>query len=369
MPTYLCHGFRWHRPSIRVFVVVQNIDEAAPEWIIAPDSSNAILRSFYSLFDFLPDSRRDGLEDRQRKKIKSRKREAPRTPPENALIPGLTERELALPPPSVPPEADDVLVNEWSAVKLLEEYDPTDLTSASRPYAFVADHVVRVDLNVSIVEEMARYEDRMAAEPSAERAMAAPSSDDYKNKLNGKKSTGKKAGWLEKLRDQLQLGEDIRWYVVVCGDEEREVDEEVLEESRAARENTYTAREEPPLPKAPEVREPEVRTGGHSRAASQQSSTGNVEPRPPGRERSTSTSRRLHSSYSPFPPAAPPQPAAPPVLRKPSMGSLTVPRPPTRDGGPLGSHPQMPPEQLPPVKTPHKSSSLRRLFSRREASS
>jgi exonuclease III len=28
-------------------------------------------------------------------------------------------------------------------------------------------------------------------------------------------------GWFEKLRDQLQKGADIGWYVVVCGDEER----------------------------------------------------------------------------------------------------------------------------------------------------
>ncbi|TPX07312.1 uncharacterized protein E0L32_010734, partial [Thyridium curvatum] len=54
MPTYLCHGFRWQRRSIRVYVVVQNLDDAAPEWIIRRGTSRALLSSFYSLFDFLP---------------------------------------------------------------------------------------------------------------------------------------------------------------------------------------------------------------------------------------------------------------------------------------------------------------------------
>lgn len=59
-------------------------------------------------------------------------------------------------------------------------------------------------------------------------------SDEYGRKVFG--ASSKKAGWLEKLRDQLQRGESIRWYVVVCGDEERynptgfEEEGELLEE-------------------------------------------------------------------------------------------------------------------------------------------
>jgi hypothetical protein len=54
MPAYLCHGFRWQRRSIRVFVVVQNLDDASPEWIIPTRSSQCMLEAFYNLFNFVP---------------------------------------------------------------------------------------------------------------------------------------------------------------------------------------------------------------------------------------------------------------------------------------------------------------------------
>jgi hypothetical protein len=133
-----------------------------------------------------------------------------------------------MPPPVVPLEDDDVLMNDWSPIKLVEEFDPRDLGAVSRPYAFVADHVVRVDLSVSVAEEIARYEERMAREKGgAGPAMTTGgSSDDYGRTTHKKNTgTGKKAGWFEKLRDQLQRGEDIRWYVIVCGDEDREIEE------------------------------------------------------------------------------------------------------------------------------------------------
>jgi hypothetical protein len=232
MPTYLCHGFRWHRRSIRVYVVVQNIDEAAPEWIIAPESSLSILESFYSLFDFLPEAspqsatRREDSDsdDRHKKKESSSSRKRSKSKSGGAPPPS----EFAMPPPTVPPEEDDVLQNAWSSVKLLEEYDPTNLGEVSRPYAYVADYVVRVDLSSSVTEEITRYEEKMARESADERAMSGGVSDEYGKAAHKKKDgSGKKAGWFEKLRDQLQRGEDIRWYVVVCGDEEREAPEEI----------------------------------------------------------------------------------------------------------------------------------------------
>ncbi|KAH8758465.1 hypothetical protein F5883DRAFT_427719 [Diaporthe sp. PMI_573] len=190
MPTYLCHGFRWKRRSIRVYVVVQNLDDAAPEWIVKRGSPRSLIQSFYNLFDFLPECT---------------------FPP---------TRRSSYAPRSDGATADPVLAQDWSPVKVLEEHDPGNLDEVSRPYAYVADYVQRIDSSCSIVEEIARYEHMVRA--SREPAVTGPSSDET---LNGKRDTarlGDLAGWFEQLRDQLQKGEEIRWYVVVNGDEERE---------------------------------------------------------------------------------------------------------------------------------------------------
>ncbi|TPX15097.1 uncharacterized protein E0L32_004927, partial [Thyridium curvatum] len=114
---------------------------------------------------------------------------------------------------------DDVKSQDWSAAKLLEEYDPLDLTEVSRPYAYVADHVVRIDTSVSIADEIARYEEALRASAHPAIAAAGAAADSAKSSA----ATGKRReGWFEKLRDQLQRDEDIRWYVVVNGDEERQ---------------------------------------------------------------------------------------------------------------------------------------------------
>jgi hypothetical protein len=120
--------------------------------------------------------------------------------------------------PGVPP-GDDMRAQDWSVIKLLEEYDPLKLDEVSRPHAFVADHVVRVDLSASIVEEIQKYEEMMKADRDP--AMTAPSSDE-----TGRKKASKKPGWLEKLRDQLQRGEPIKWFIVVNGDEIRDWSED-----------------------------------------------------------------------------------------------------------------------------------------------
>jgi hypothetical protein len=239
MPTYLCHGFRWQRQSVRVFVVVQDLEDASPEWIIPAKSSRSILESFYNLFDFLPycepprhnrgggpygtaDSDDDdgggggnygggrnrsqsvGRSGRNRSQSQSRQQvNAPQLPP---VFPHAVA--------SAPPE-DDVRSQDWSTVKLLEEYDPMNLEEMSRPYTYVADHVVRIDLSVSIMEEIQRYEERLKGERDP--PMTGGVSDE-----TGRKKANKKPGWFEKLRDQLQRGEEIKWYVVVNGDEVRE---------------------------------------------------------------------------------------------------------------------------------------------------
>ena len=123
---------------------------------------------------------------------------------------------------------------DWSAVKLLEEYDPADLGSVSRPHAYVADYVVQVDLSVSVSDEMQRYEERVRSRKRNNFAedvddppmFFAPPPDKKTKTAKSSRSGGgggtSNGGWFEKLRDQLQRGEDIRWYVVVNGDEVRD---------------------------------------------------------------------------------------------------------------------------------------------------
>lgn len=174
MPTYLCHGFRWYRKEIRPFVLLNNLEDAAPDWIIGRTTSEVILKRIHKLFDFIP--RPEDIELSGRESQQSSDQEAAR-----------------LPPPRVPPEEDRVLAHSWSAVKLLEEYDPEEMREHSRPYAFVADVAVRVDLHLDIGDTIAKH---------------------------SKLCTQKDMSWFPKLRDNLQKGEHISWYIVVCGGDE-----------------------------------------------------------------------------------------------------------------------------------------------------
>ncbi|KAL7627750.1 hypothetical protein AAE478_001945 [Parahypoxylon ruwenzoriense] len=255
MPTYLCHGFRWHRRSICYFVVIQNVDDAAPEWIVARQSSVALLDQFYELFDFLPPCTRParnlspspnrvrnrfttnnirthtqthsyaGHEHKQEQgqlagdEIGNHLRG--KSPKRSKSVGQLFETDkhdntTPIPSPELSSPSDDIPFNDWSVVKFLEEFDPSDLTVVSGPWAYVADYVVRIDTSVSVAEEISRYEAQMKTEDC--KPMSGPS-DESGRKVNT--FGGKKAGWFEQLRDQLQRSEAIRWYVVVCGDEER----------------------------------------------------------------------------------------------------------------------------------------------------
>ncbi|KAK2932793.1 hypothetical protein FoTM2_007252 [Fusarium oxysporum f. sp. vasinfectum] len=186
MPTYLCHGFRWHRRDIRIFVILNDLEDAAPNWVLAPASSYCILDQLHAKYDFLPE-----LSPPTTPTQKS-------TSAKNANIKKQFDHvddDHALPTSRVSDAEDPVLMHSWSPVKLLEEFDVDEMVTACRPYAYVADYVVRVDLSVDVAGQMAKYYDKMAGED----------------------------GWIMKLRNELQKGEPVRWYVVVCGDDVREV--------------------------------------------------------------------------------------------------------------------------------------------------
>ncbi|KAK3294914.1 uncharacterized protein B0H64DRAFT_197949 [Chaetomium fimeti] len=245
MPTYLCHGFRWQRRSVRVYVILHNLDDASPEWIIPAKSSQCILKSFYEVFEFLPycspkrgrytptrelDSGDGDDEDDGRvpsassasTKARSQSRGRGRSQSQSTQQSRSQSRanyQQPLPPlPTTTDESssasisaeDDFSAQSWSAIKLLEEYDPNDLTAVSRPYAYVADYAVRIDLSCSIIDEIAKYEQKQLQ--SAHPAVSIPSGD----------TPPQSQGWFEGLRDELQHGEEIRWYVVVNNDEVRD---------------------------------------------------------------------------------------------------------------------------------------------------
>ncbi|CEI40540.1 unnamed protein product [Fusarium venenatum] len=187
MPTYLCHGFRWHRRDIRIFVILNDLEDAAPNWILAPASSYCILDQLHAQFDFLPELTPPTTPTQA--SVSNAKNAKPKPKPDHV------DDDHDLPKSRVPDAEDAVLMHSWSPVKLLEEFDVDEMTMACRPYAYVADYVARIDLSVDVAGEMARYYERMAG-------------DD---------------GWIIKLRDQLQKGEPVKWYIIVCGDEVREV--------------------------------------------------------------------------------------------------------------------------------------------------
>ncbi|CAN9188580.1 unnamed protein product [Alternaria alternata] len=97
MPTWLVHGFRWPRAQIRIHIILQNLDDAAPEWLMAPATTACMMQNFKEQW-----------------------------PEQMAQLPDL---------------------------RFIEQYDPEDLTVKDQPYAYVCDIVHEIKLGVD-VEEM-----------------------------------------------------------------------------------------------------------------------------------------------------------------------------------------------------------------------
>jgi hypothetical protein len=268
MPTYLLHGFRWQRANIRIHIILQDLEDAAPDWIVAPATSVTLLNSFYSLYDFLPPSNpppasyplpipaekvivEDANQGRRtlvKKKsgsmasLSALTKKGSGKPGSNGAA-GTTEGndhppQSTLTSASTPAVERVPTFNDWSVVKLVEAYDPTDLQSSTQKYAYVADHLVEVTLSVSISEQIAIYENKLREaegilSPNTPSSPGTPGMavEGASGELNREGLSGMSArelrrksrrlGWFEKLRDGLEKGADIGWFVVVCGDEER----------------------------------------------------------------------------------------------------------------------------------------------------
>lgn len=102
MPVYLVHGFRWPRIKIRHQVILQNIDDASPEYIMSPASSEAIIAQLHTQFPTIM---------------------------------------TALP-----------------HLRFVEQYDPADTSfnAQSQPYAYVTDKVAEHELSITIEDTMAQ---------------------------------------------------------------------------------------------------------------------------------------------------------------------------------------------------------------------
>ncbi|KAK4204161.1 hypothetical protein QBC40DRAFT_312353 [Triangularia verruculosa] len=173
MPTYLTHSFPLPRPLIRIFTLLHDLPPCSPEHLIPPASSHAFLTHLRTLYPFLP----------------------PFTPPPS--------------PPSPSSPSFNLLASQsYSPIKILEPYNPTDLTSAFTPHAYIADYAVQIDTAADISSLISQYE-------------ADNNKGDWFQQLATELMNI--GGGLAKFPEEtggIKAGR-IGWYVVVNGDEER----------------------------------------------------------------------------------------------------------------------------------------------------
>jgi hypothetical protein len=94
MPTWLVHGFRWPRLAIRIHIILENLEDCATEWLMAPATTAQLTESFKSKY-----------------------------PEQLAHLPSL---------------------------RFIEQYDPTDEYTKDQPYAYICDQVTEIKLGVDV---------------------------------------------------------------------------------------------------------------------------------------------------------------------------------------------------------------------------
>ncbi|KAL1985834.1 hypothetical protein VTN96DRAFT_7326 [Rasamsonia emersonii] len=151
MPVYKLHGFRWPRggiPSIRVFIVLNNLDDAAAEYIQQKRTSKLILDAF--------------------------KRHDPQ------------------------------IMEHLPGLQLIEQYDPDDISdqAVSQPYAYVAD-------SVTILPDSERPANGLSKsiEAPLDSAAISPQAWDALAELRDKIAPGQEIGWWI-----VYNGDPERWY-------------------------------------------------------------------------------------------------------------------------------------------------------------
>ena len=98
MPLFFVHGFKWDRAAIRIFVILNNLEDASPDYLLAGLTSG--------LFRAALEKHNPGL---------------------LAACPNLT---------------------------FIEQHDPDDLRMQAQPHAFVCDLVVEAKLSINVTEAM-----------------------------------------------------------------------------------------------------------------------------------------------------------------------------------------------------------------------
>ncbi|PVH97187.1 hypothetical protein DM02DRAFT_568293 [Periconia macrospinosa] len=96
MPTWIVHGFRWPRRAIRIHIILQNLEDCAPGYIMAPDTIAELQAHFETLY-----------------------------PDQMKHLPNL---------------------------RFLEQYDPDDETTCDQPYAYVCEQAHEIKLGVDLDE-------------------------------------------------------------------------------------------------------------------------------------------------------------------------------------------------------------------------
>ena len=156
MPIFLIHGFKWPRTPIRHHVILQDVNDAAPDYLMNATTPAALRGSLTKLYPNL--------------------------------------------------------MRHIPDIQFIEQYDPEDdgPNAGCQPYAFVADKVIKSDLNINI---------REAQEKNPISATAWDALVDLKEALVGQE-------------------EELGWYVVYNGDVARAgfqtlTDEQWDEEAKA----------------------------------------------------------------------------------------------------------------------------------------